>query len=316
MDKKVELVSELLREIEVDLGARDLADLVLRSLVDAITSFKPKEFMEFCPQFDRLVNIIVNTEPKFGILNYHFAKLKRDFNSEYCSSLADNKWRRIVLKRIKTILSEFRMQAEKLTKHSEELDVEGKTILIHDHSHTVQDALIHYKNMGRKFKVVIAEQDYDKTHDNIEKMHEAGIEFQVVPSYMLSHIIENIDMLFFGALTLKDTMDFVLNPGAHGIIAALHVEKIPVYMFMNTAKFSLWHSKPRGEIFIHKHKRTHYKKDIEYDRIKYSHDRVPAEMFYRIVTNEGVLTSEEIQKLFEKKLKQYNIANGNVVAKK
>jgi translation initiation factor 2B subunit (eIF-2B alpha/beta/delta family) len=120
---------------------------------------------------------------------------------------------------------------------------------------------------------------------------------------MLSHIHDQIDMVFFGALTLKDTMNFVMNPGALSIITEFHLEKIPIYMFMGTDKFSLWKSKKRGEIFIHKHKRTHIHKPIEYERIKYSHDRVPAKLFKKIVTNEGVLTPLKLKKVFNEAFK-------------
>jgi len=191
----------------------------------------------------------------------------------------------------------------KLIKSSDALDVKGKTILIHDHSHTVQDVLIHYKAQGKKFNVIIAEQDYEKTHDNIERLHKAGIEFTVVPAYMLSHVHDQIDMVFFGALTLKDSMDFVLNPGALSLVTEFHVEKIPVYIFLGIDKFSLWKSKKRSEIFIHRHTRQHADKPIKYERIKYSHDRVPSKYFKKIITNEGVLTPVELKQVFDEKLK-------------
>jgi translation initiation factor 2B subunit (eIF-2B alpha/beta/delta family) len=161
--------------------------------------------------------------------------------------------------------------------------------------------LIHLKNKKNKFNVIIAEQDYEKTHDNIERMYAAGIQFMVVPAYMLSHLHDQIDMVFFGALTLKDTMNFVMNPGALSIISEFHHEKIPVYMFLGTEKFSLWKSKKRGEIFIHKHTRKHLNKPIVYERTKYSHDRVPSDLFKKIVTNEGVFTSKQIEKMFNEK---------------
>ena len=180
--------------------------------------------------------------------------------------------------------------------------MDGKTILIHDHSHTVQDVLVHFKRQGKNFRVVIAEQDFDKTHSNIEKMHNAGIPFEVVPSYMLSHVHGKIDMLFFGALTLKDTMHFVMDPGTHSIISEFSVLNIPIIMFLGSSKFSLWKSKKRSEIFIYRHKRMHVSQPIEYDRIKYSHDRVPAELFTKIVTNKGIYTSSSLEKAFEERM--------------
>jgi translation initiation factor 2B subunit (eIF-2B alpha/beta/delta family) len=136
-------------------------------------------------------------------------------------------------------------------------------------------------------------------------MHKARIPFQVIPAYMLSHIHDDIDMVFFGAVTLKDTMVFVMQPGTHGVLSEFHMADVPSYLFMNTLKFSLWKSKKRVGVFMQKHTREHRRKPIQYRRIKYSHDRVPTKFFHKIVTNEGILTPPKIKKLFNEKCKQY-----------
>lgn len=306
MQSKIDLLSNLLREMEAEIGTRDVASLVLDALDEAVSVFQAKNVHDFCEQFEKLVKVFSSTEPKFGILNFHFGELLKKFKEDVCNENCEEKdWRSVVLNSIEAIGKFAKEQKKMLLEFAEQLDVEGKTILIHDHSHTVQDVLVHYKNMGKHFKVVIAEQDFDKTHSNIERMYNAQIPFQVVPAYMLSHVHKTIDMLFFGALTLKDTMHFVMDPGTHGTISEFHVEHVPSYMFIDTAKFSLWKSKPRGEIFIHKHLRMHVSKPIEYERIKYSHDRVPAELFHRIVTNEGIFTPGELKKLFDRNYKEY-----------
>lgn len=299
---KIDLLSQILRDLEADIGTSDLSNLVLKALIDAIGALKVKNSKEFCEQFSELLESVSRTEPKFGILNHRFAELYAHFNTVLAKNFSEEEWKKKVTKSVKKILEDAKVEKSKLIKHAEKLDIEGKTILIHDHSHTVQKILNHYKNRGKHFKVIIAEQDFDKTHSNIESMHNSEIPFQVVPAYMLSHVHKQIDMLFFGALTLKDTMDFVMDPGTLGIISEFHEENIPVYMFIDTAKFSLWKSKKRGEIFIHKHKRKLTTQPIEYERIKYSHDRVPVKLFKSIITNEGIFSPAELEKLFRKKV--------------
>ncbi|MBL4694328.1 hypothetical protein JKY72_03075 [Candidatus Gracilibacteria bacterium] len=276
--------------------------------MDAIAELNVNKVSDLVDEFATLLKVICETEPKFGVLNYYFNNLLSDFKNNVAKNEKSVKHgKRIIIKRIKEILKEAKRSKQEVLHNAEELDVEGKTILIHDHSHTVQDVLVHYKKLGRKFRVVIAEQDFDKTHANIERMHKAKIPFQVVPSYMLSHVHEQIDMLFFGAVTLKDTMNFVMSPGTASIIAEFHLVDVPTFLFFDVSKFSLWKSGERGEIFIHKHKRTHHSKPIQYDRIKYSHDRVPAKMFERVVTNMGVLNFKKLQELFEKRMKDYKL---------
>ena len=313
MQAKIDLFSKILRDLEAEIGTRDVADLVLRALMNSVEYLQCKDMDGFCKQFEDLRLVLSQTEPKFGILNYHFSNLSKEFEGLGCGVIASKmdmkKWKKKAVNKILEILKTARKQKFNLIDHSEKLNIEGKTILIHDHSHTVQDVLVHYRRTGKHFRVVIAEQDYVKSHGNIERMHSAGIPFQVVPSYMLSHVHQQIDMLFFGGLTLKDTMDFVMDPGTHSIISEFHAEKKPIFMFINTTKFSLWKSKKRGEIFIHKHLRTHHSKPIEYERIKYSHDRVPADLFEKIVTNEGVFTPIELKNLFVKKMKEYALTH-------
>lgn len=303
MKKDTELFSKLFREIESDIGTREMSLLVLEALANAIKAFKCCNREDFITQFEELADAISNTEPKFGVLNYNFSNLLHIF-TDRLKGVSGNKLKKKSIKHILEIITSCRGEENQLIKNSEKIKVEGKTILIHDHSHTVQDVLSHYKRMGKRFSVIIAEQDYDKTHSNIEKMHSLKIPFQVVPAYMLSHLHDSIDMAFFGAVTLKDTMHFVMDPGTHGIISELHIEKIPVHMFIETKKFSMWKSKKRGEIFIHKHKRTHHLKPIEYERIKYSHDRAEVKLFSKIVTDKGLFSPAELKKFYDTRLKK------------
>lgn len=302
MKSENEIFSQLMRDLEVELGTRDLTEMVMLSLIDAITAFKSSKLNGFCKQYDEFVEMVCNTEPKFGIFRYYFRRLRDEIFGGVCSTKMDEKWKKKAINKIKKVMKEARHERSKIMKYSEKINVNKKTILIHDHSHTVQDVLVYLKGKGKDFKVIIAEQDYEKTHDNIERLHSAQIPFMVVPAYMLSHVHKDIDMVFFGALTLKDTMYFVMNPGALSIITEFHLEDIPVYMFMGTDKFSLWKSKLRSEIFIHKHTREHLTKPIVYERTKYSHDRVPADLFHKIVTNEGIMKPKELEKLFLERL--------------
>jgi translation initiation factor 2B subunit (eIF-2B alpha/beta/delta family) len=297
--------SQLFRELEVETGAMDMAILVFNALSQSVNSFKAKNAEEFCSQFETLVKSVSSTEPKFGILNYNFTNLLKEFKKRISTKrFSRKKWQAYAIREIEKVTKNIKSHERDLVIFSENIDVEGKTILIHDHSHTVQDVLAHFKYLKKQFKVIIAEQDFDKTHSNIERMHSAGIPFQVVPAYMLSHIHDRVDMAFFGAVTLKDTMDFVMDPGTYGIISEMHLNKIPIYMFIDINKFSLWESRERSGIFIYKHKRKHHFKPIEYDRIKYSHDRVPSKLFHHIVTNRGFFTPAEVKKLFQKRFKE------------
>ncbi len=295
---KANLLSQLLRELEEDVGSSDVFHLVVRSLKDAIKGLKVENDAELIEQFEKLLDVICHTNPKFGIIDYYFRNLAHDLKH---TIKAHGNVRKFILQKLDEMVKNAREQRSKILQNSESINVKKKTILIHDHSHTVHAVLRHLRKKKEKFRVIVGEQDYHKTHDNIEMLHAEKIPFQVIPDYMISHIGENVDMVFFGALTLKDTMHFVMEPGAYSVISQFNMMKIPIYAFLNTTKFSLWKSKQRGEIFFHPHKRAHHSKPIEYERLKYSHDRVPVKYFHRIVTNEGILSPTQLEKLYLKK---------------
>lgn len=303
-----EVFSQVLRDLEAEIGTSDLGNMLLQSLILSIQNLKVADAGVFMEQFDQLVEIFANTEPKFGVVNYYLKKFHKGFSERMAAKgkkSTDTEWKTLAIKELSSILDLARDRKQLLVKNAEKIDVEGKTILIHDHSHTVQSVLVHYRKMGKHFRVVIAEQEVEKTQSNVEKLHAAGIPFQVVPAYMLSHIHGKIDMLFFGAVTLKDTMDFVMDPGTNGIISEFHVAKVPIYMFIVSKKFSLWKSKKRAEVFIHKHLRKNEDKGIEYERIKYSHDRVPSNLFHRTITDRGIFTPSQLKKFFDRQMKKY-----------
>ena len=179
--RQIALFSKLFRELEAEIGTRDLARMVVSSLGNSISHIKVDNAKEFCEQFSNLCEVVSNTEPKFGILNYHFAKLRKEFDTQFCSgNIKEKKWKKYAGNQVKRITRAGKKRKCKILENATKLDIEGKTILIHDHSHTVQDVLINFKKKGYKFSVVIAEQDFEKTYGNIEKMHKAKIPFQVV----------------------------------------------------------------------------------------------------------------------------------------
>lgn len=303
MKAKIALFSKLLRELEAEIGMNDVDVLVLKKLIISIEAFKAKDIADFFNQYQELQSILYNTEPKYGILRYQLGELNKKIieivNKKKKSDV--KKCKKKIINIIKKLITESKKQQRLILQNAEKINVEGKTILIHDQSHTVQNVLKHYKKMRKKFGVIIAEQEYEKTHSNIEFLHKHKIPFRVVPAYMLSHLHDEVDMVFFGGLTLKDTMVFVMSTGTHGIVTEFNLAKVPIYMFINTLKFSLWESQERIGVFMQHHKRKHAIKDIEYNRIKYSHDRVPTEFFKKVITNEGVMTPNQIEKLFTKR---------------
>ncbi|MDP4007619.1 MAG: hypothetical protein Q8P68_00320 [Candidatus Peregrinibacteria bacterium] len=298
-------LSQLFREIEIDLGTTELCTLTLEALYDALKDVKSNDLHHFYSQLKELTLDVQATQPKYAIIIDSFFKLLRYVYAQ------DHKHpehfqvpKKIFLKYLKELIKEKNRRRQEIIKISEKIKLNGKTILIYNHSGTLEHVLLHAKNKKQKFKIIVAEQDFDKTGRIIEFLHANSIPYKVVPSYMVSHLDENIDMLFFGALTLKSTIDFVMDTGANAIIAQFHLKKKPIYVFLTTGKFSLWKAEKRTEIFTHSKNRSHHTKSIDFEHIKFSHDRVDVNLVTKIITEEGIFHPDEIKKVFNEKLKK------------
>jgi len=295
--------SKLLLELETERGATDLATMVFNTMSHAITDLQVDSAEKMKEELEKLYQLLSHTKPRFGIINYYLNQLKATWQKD---SADLETLRKKMSKTLQKIQAEIEESKTEVLNHLDSIPVTGKTILIYDHSHTVHKILKHLSHHQRKkFNVIIAEQDYQKTHENIEVLHALKIPFRVVPDYMLCHIHEEIDVVFFGATTLKDTMHFVMDPGSYGLVSQFNSFDISCYLFCCTSKFSLWKSKERDELSFKQDRRAHPHKPIEYERLKYSHDRVAAEKFTAIVTDEGVFSPKEIEGVFLEKLKEF-----------
>jgi len=294
-------LSKLFRGIEAELGTHGFCILALDALEDALSQYRIKNKEEFIHQLIDLIKLLKQTKPQYAILLDSFYKILDLAENSPSDSPVEN-----LVKPIKQIRVDYQMEKLKLIQASQPIDVENKVILIHDHSHSVQSILSAMKEHGKKFTVVVAEQDLEKTEDNIKFLHESGIPYKVVPAHMLSHVDESIDMVFLGAVTLQENMNFVMDPGSKSIISHFFLEKKPIYVFLTTSKFSLWPLKKKvSEIYAKPHRRRHHTlKEIEFERLKFSHDRVSVDIVNHVITEKGIYSPEEVKKMFSAMFKK------------
>lgn len=295
MKEKINRLSHLLMDFESKIGTTHLFYVLFDALRDAVDDFEPKTNKDLRKQFEDLVNAFCNTKPRFGILNYYFQEMVLKFRE----LPEDTDLKKFLKEEFIRVEKQERDYKQQILEFANTIETKGKNILFHDQSHLLRDVLDYLWTKNHDFEVLLVEQEKEKTHSNIEFLHEKGIPFHVVPDYVISHMTSDVDMCFWATLTLQDTMNFIMSPGSMGVVSSFHAEKVPQYMFLQTTKFSLWKSAPREDIFHKKEKRKHHKKQIEYDRLKFSHDRVPLFLFDHIVTEKGVQTPEDVKKEFK-----------------
>jgi translation initiation factor 2B subunit (eIF-2B alpha/beta/delta family) len=295
--------SNLLLHLEHDLGTRDTCRAFLTSMKATlpITSFKNADDLH--AQIREFYDMFLHLRPRMAIIQNYLDDVVDGLLAEKSKNIEA-----VIDHILKTIMS-----AEKdNTKRNQELMKEGAkliqnndTILIHSHSHTVLDVLDTAKKAHKKFTVIVAEQDADKTMDVIFFLKQHEIPFTVVPEYMLSHIEDDLACMLIGAVTLKYDMNFAVDAGSKAIVSEMNSAKVPVHLLLTTNKFSYGKTKQAYQVVQTTHSPHHARGGFEYDRIKFSHDRLPIEQVTSIVTEDGSFTVPKLKQMYEEKLEEY-----------
>jgi len=297
-------ISELFLDIEGEVGTTALNNMFLIALKKAIHDFEEKNDADFFAQFYELLQLVKNTEPRVSLIIDNLYEIWKALLTDKLKGHPEGH-RHLEKKVGAAILSSqktTREERKKLTMHGVGQVHKNDVILIHSISGSVLDVLFEAKKAGKDFRVVIAEQEAEKTQQLIELLSEGGIRFQVVPEYMLSHVESEVTKVFLGGVTINDQLAVVGDSGSNAIVSEFHLRETPIYLFMSTRKFSLWKSRESHHTYKVKNIKTLANdKHITYERIKFSHDRIPLEFYDHIVTEAGILTPKETEKLYRKK---------------
>lgn len=299
-NKTGEQLSNIFRTIEEERGSIKLSEFVMETLEVTLDSVKITNVDDLYRQFYDLFREVRNTQPRISLVIYYFFDLWQELQREKANIKNIDDFKKVITRTTKRIQNDSDKDFKTIVKNGAELVENNDVILVHSHSLTVKEVLATAAKNGKKFKVIVAEQEADKTIVTVEFFSKAKIPFTVVPEYMLSHIAENVTKVFFGATTLDQEQQFICDAGSYSVLAEFHAEQIPNYMFLSTKKFSLWQTSKKHEAFKTTQNKIYSsnKKVLNYERIKFSHDRVPAELFDYVVTELGKMTPEQIRDLY------------------
>lgn len=295
-----EQLSNIFRAIEEERGSIKLAEFVMESLETTLDVIKINDIDNLYQQFNQLFEAIRNTQPRISLVIYYFFDLWEELEKNKPNIKSIEEFKKVIIRTTKRIQEDSERDFKDIVKIGTELVNDNDVVLVHSHSLTVREVLATAARKGKKFRVVIAEQETDKTIAMVDFFTNAMIPFTVVPEYMLSHISENVTKVFFGATTLDQEQQFICDAGSYSVLAEFHAEEIPNYMFLSTKKFSLWQTSKKHETYKTTQNRIYSttKKILNYERIKFSHDRVPAELFNSIVTEIGIMTPDQIKEVY------------------
>lgn len=297
-------LNAILVEMEHDHGTRDTCVHFLECLKGALENTRFGGAKDVRKQFTDFYDLFTCMKPRMAIIqNYLDDVLERLAKSDPAEDATA-----LVGSMIEDVCAAEKDNAERnerLKKEAVKLVAHQSTILIHSNSHTVLETLEMASRTHKKFKVIVAEQDSTCTLDVLKFLNAHTIPFTVIPEYMLSSVEMDINCMLIGAVTLKHDMHFVVDAGTKALVSEMNAAKIPVRLALTTNKFSYWKTKPALQTLKSVKSVAHPHADFTFERVKFSHDRLPLDQVASIVTEEGVFTPAQLREAYRAKHEAY-----------
>lgn len=291
-------LNNLFVKIDRSYGARTLGYDFLNALKQTLLGYRynaDSRKVKKCLQ--ELSKAVYDSRPRIALI-LRYEKLIADFLQHKKSFQMGE-----IIDYIDQLIDETRVKTQEVVKHGASLIKKSSTILLHSRSNTVFKILNHAIAKGiMPKKVIIAAQEEQKTSALVRKIKELGVPFFVVPEYVISHIEQDIDFALFGALTYNFHHELVMSPGSAAVIAELHHMKIPCYVAMETDKFSLWKDQKKHHTLKSVHMHTTKDEYMCYEKLTFSHDRVPLNWITGLVTERGVCPPAKTKKIYSQLL--------------
>lgn len=165
----------------------------------------------------------------------------------------------------------------------------GDFIIIHSFSGPILDMLAQAKQQGRDFKTLVLKQAFIKTKQVIKYMARRGVPYIVVPEYDLSHFVDKATKLFLGAIGISADGKALCSMGSISIVSIAHIKKLPVFLFVNSLKFS---SQKGADEHIYQKEERLCVDGVEYTQISHSHEVLHLDLITHLVTEEGEIDVE------------------------
>lgn len=166
----------------------------------------------------------------------------------------------------------------------------GDFIIIHSFSSPILKALSKSKKQGKDFKVLILKQDFIKTKQVIKYMNKENVAHVVIPEYNLSHFVDKANKLFLGAISITADNKALCSMGTNSIVSIAHLNKLDVYLFVNSLKIS---SRKSTDQNIYRKKEKLYHDGVEYIQISHSHEILDLDLIDHLIMEKGEVRYEK-----------------------
>jgi len=268
------------------LGAHGTTLVALESFVRSIRDLKCSAD-QLQSLVTELVQSIKDTEPQITPLVHLIETFENDMRGHFSDDIQATKQK---------IIDVLNAKIERLQAIGEEMVVSGlqcidryDVIIVYSTSASIRDTLVKARKIGKPFEVLILKQDFTKTRKLIWTASGEDIEHAVIPEYNLSNFITKANKFFLGTMSITPDRKAVCPLGAAEVVSLCHLNKIPIYLFANSLKFS---HKLSSYHRIHEKQENHRDGHTSYSMTIHSHCLVDLAHVDFIVREDGVIPRE------------------------
>lgn len=274
------------------LGTHGTALVALESFIRSIQDLK-------CP-VDKLEQLVAelnqsikNTEPQITPLVHLIEDFENDMAGQFSTDLKATKAKIIALLNAK--IDRLKDIGAQMTASGLKCIDRYDVIIVYSTSASIRDTLVKAHKIGKPFEVLILKQDFTKTRKLIWTASDEHIDHEVIPEYNLSNFITKANKFFLGSISITPDNKAICPLGSTEVVSLCHLNKIPIYLFANSLKFS---HKASYDHKIHEKTESRLDGQTSYAMTTHSHCLVDLAHVDFIVQEDGVLPREAFCKQF------------------
>lgn len=263
----------------------------LRSLAAALRDLKCTTG-NIRDEINTLFETIKNSRPKLVILGHAIQTCEQEIGGKGVYNYNDvERAKEAIIACVERCIQVLNEKMDRVAAHGVEQIKDGDRIIVHSVNEPVQRIIPAAKRRNKQFKVLILRQDPNKTERVMRYLSREGIEYSVAREHGFSHFAEQADKLFIGAVAITGDDKVLCAAGTCNIVSIAHLYKLPVYLFLNSLKFS---PLPSEDHHINEKEREGFHAGIRYTELSHSHDLVDLHFINHVFTEDGEVGPERI----------------------
>lgn len=288
-----ELLYKLFRDHEDVIGESKTTILSLESLITSIKRLKCDKH-EIKDQVTTLFEIIKNTEPKImPLINLVMSIEEESVKNGVFEKASIEEIKKMLIALFEKSIARYKNNMENVINNGSALIHENDLVVVYSASSLVLQSLVNAKvDRNINFKVLVLKQDIIKTKQIIRTLNAVAIPFSVLSQHNLIHYINDASMVLIGAISVTRDGKFIAAVGTTSVVDISHLQKVPVYLLVDTLKFSHLLC---DEHHIHEKTLKEIHGDVELTYTQFSHDKVQLEYIDKIITEKGAISREEVE---------------------